>query len=136
VPIREGEIPAEGRGVHLRGFGLVKVFRTVSQDGDAKYWATNDLWMTEGKRVELARQGWGIEVYPRGLKPCCGVEKAQVRKAVAIMRHLLLALRAFLRLEVYRLRTRVSGYEAKLAIVQEAIRAYLASPAHVLNPTA
>jgi hypothetical protein len=108
VPIREVEIPAEGRVVHLRGFGFVKVFRMVSTDGDAESWATNDLGMTEGKRAELERQGWGIEVYHRGLKRCYGVEKAQVRKAVAILRHLLLALRAFLRLEVYRLRTGVS----------------------------
>jgi hypothetical protein len=136
VPIREVEIPAEGRVVHLRGFGFVKVFRMVSTDGDAEYWATNDLGMTEGKRAELERQGWGIEVYHRGLKQCCGVEKAQVRKAVAILRHLLLALRAFLRLEVYRFRTGVSWYEAKLAILREAIRTYLAHPVHVLNPTA
>jgi len=35
-PIREVEIPPEGRVVHLCGFGFVKVFRTVSQDGDAE----------------------------------------------------------------------------------------------------
>ena len=34
----------------------------------------------------------------------------------------------FLRLEVYRLRTGMSRYEAKLAILREAIRAYLANP--------
>jgi len=92
--------------------------------------------MTEEKRKELERRGWGIEVYHRGLKQCCGVEKAQVRKAVSILRHLLLALRAFLRLEVYRLRTGVSWYEAKLAILREAIRAYLANPLYVLYLTA
>jgi putative transposase len=37
-PIREVEIPPEGRVVHLKGFGLVRVFRTVSQNGDAEYW--------------------------------------------------------------------------------------------------
>jgi len=58
--------------------------------------------MTEEKRKELEGRG-GIEVYQRGLKPCCEVEKSQERKAVSILRHLLLALRAFLRLEVYRL---------------------------------
>ncbi len=109
VPIRQVEIPAEGRIVHLRGFGFVKVFRTVSPEGDAEYWATNDLTMREAKRKELEKAGWGIEIYHRGLKQCTGVERAQVRKAVSILRHVLLALRAFLRLEVYRLRTGVSG---------------------------
>jgi hypothetical protein len=47
----------------------------------------------------------GIEVYHRTLKPCGGVDRAQGRKAVSILGHWLLALRAFLRLEAYRLRT-------------------------------
>jgi len=74
VPICKVDIPAQGRVVHLRGFGFVKVFRTVSKDGDGEYWATNDLGMSEEKRAERERQGWGIEVYYRGLKQCCGAE--------------------------------------------------------------
>jgi putative transposase len=58
-PIREVEIPPEGRVVHLRGFGFVRVFRTVSKDGGAEYWATNDLGMMEEKRKELERRGGG-----------------------------------------------------------------------------
>jgi hypothetical protein len=42
----------------------------------------------------------------------------------------------FLRLEVYRLQTGVSWYEAKAAILREAIRRYLAHPRYVLQPTA
>jgi putative transposase len=53
-----------------------------------------------------------------------------------MLRHLLLALRAFVRLEVYRLRTGVSGYEAQAAIIREAIRRYLAYPLYALHPTA
>jgi len=45
-------------------------------------------------------------------------------------------LRAFLRLEAYRLRTGVSGYEAQAAILREAIRRYWAHPHYVLQPTA
>jgi putative transposase len=36
-PIREVEIPTEGRVVPRKGFGLVRVFRTVSPNGDAEY---------------------------------------------------------------------------------------------------
>jgi len=136
VPIGAVEIPGEGRVVHLRGFGFVKVFRTVSKDGDAEHWATNHLEMSEEERARLARQGWGIEAYHRGLKQCCGVEKAQVRKAVAMLNHLLLAIRAFLRLEAYRLKTGVSWYEAKTAIVRDAIRTYLARPIYEFASTA
>jgi len=135
-PIRCVDIPPEGRVVHLRGFGFVKVFKTVSKNGDAEYWATNDLQMSEERRASLERAGWGIEVYHRALKQCCGAERTQVRKAIALIKHLLLSLRAFLRLEVYRLRTGVSWYEAKAAIIRDAIRAYLAHPAYELIPTA
>ena len=101
-----------------------------------EYWATNDIQMKEEKRAELEKQGWGIELYHRGLKQCSGAERAQVRKATAILKHLLLSLRAFLRLEVYRLRTGVSWYEAKLSIIRDAIRSHLAHPTYVLPSTA
>jgi hypothetical protein len=99
VPIREVDIPAGGgRVVHLKGFGMIKVFKTVSKDGDVEYWATNDLDMKEREREELSNQGWGVEVFYRGIKQCCGVERAQVRKGKSIVSHILLSLRAFLRL--------------------------------------
>ena len=92
--------------------------------------------MTAEPRAALAQQGWGIEVYHRGLKQCCGVERMQVRNQRAVRGHLLLALRAFVRLEVHRLRTGLSWYEAKVAIIRHAIRAYLAHPLYVLGATA
>jgi hypothetical protein len=52
------------------------------------------------------------------------------------MRHLLLALRAFLRLEVYRLKTGISWYKAKLSIIRDAVRTYLAHSIYVLPSTA
>jgi hypothetical protein len=130
------DIPPEGRVVHLKGYGFIKVFRTVSADGDAEYWASDVLQMSEDQREALEKQGWGIESYHRGLKQCCGVERAQVRKAQAQKEHLLLALRAFLRLESHRLRTGVSWYEAKLLIIRDAVRAYLAHPFYSLTLTA
>jgi putative transposase len=54
-PIREVEIPPAGRVAHRKGFGLVRVFRTVSPNGDAEYWATHDRKRTEEKRQELER---------------------------------------------------------------------------------
>lgn len=136
LPISEIEIPPEGEVVHLRGYGFIKVFRTVSKNGDVEYWATDDLKMTEAKREGLEKQGWGIEVYHRGIKQCCGVEKAQVRQADAQKGHILLSLRAFVRLEVHRLRTGESWYEAKASIIRDAIRSYLAHPTYLLTSTA
>lgn len=133
------EIPPEGRIVHLKGYGFIRVFRTVAPNGDAEhahYWATDDLSMAEAERQELEIQGWQIETYHRGIKQCCGIERCQVRKAEAQKRHLLLALRAFLRLEVHRMETKQSWYESKVAIVRDAIRSYLANPSFLLHSTA
>lgn len=136
VAIREIEIPEEGRAVHLKAYGMVKVFRTVARDGGAEHWATGDLKMSESDREKLEDAGWGIEVYHRALKQCCGIERSQARRERAQRNHLGLALRAFLRLEANRLRSGVSWYEAKLSIVREAVRQYLAKPCYLLSPTA
>jgi putative transposase len=54
-------IDSAGTIVHLEGFGSIRVFKVVSQDGDVEYWATNDLAMDELKRLELAERCWAVE---------------------------------------------------------------------------
>ena len=138
-------IPVEGLLVHLKGFGFVRVFRTVAPHSEAdgaatteraQFWATSCLQVSAAQRDEQERQVFAIENYHRGLKQCCGVERAQVRGARAQKRPITLALRAFVRLEVNRLRTGHSWYAAKTAIVREAVRAYLTQPTSQLTSTA
>lgn len=92
--------------------------------------------MTPSQHEGLCKQSWSIENYHRGIKQCCGIEKAQVRSASAQVRHISLSIRAFVRLEVHRLATGVSWYEAKADIIRDAIRLYLAQPRYRLNSTA
>ena len=115
-------IANEGGIVQLRGFGLVRLFQKANAKGEIENWATSDCDMTRANFEAWATSCWSIENYHRGLKPCCTVEKAQVRSATGQKNHLLLALRAFLRLEAHRLRTGLSWYEAKLALVRNAIQ--------------
>ena len=128
VAIRDLAIPPQGRQVHLRGYGFVRVCRTGADNGRAEYGASSDLDLTPARRQELALQAWAIEDYHRGLQQCCGVERAQVRSARAQIAHIGFALRAFLRLEYHRLRTGLSWYAAQAAIVRTAVRQYLANP--------
>lgn len=128
-----------GSEVHLQGYGFIRVFRIVPPNGDTEktqYWATSDRLMPEEARQCYAAQAWGIEVYHRGLKQHCGVERAQVRAARAQRNHIGCALRAFLRLEVHRIRTGQSWWETKVEIIRDAIRSYLAAPRYTLSPTA
>jgi len=136
VAVEDIGIPAHGRRVHLKGFGFIEVFRIVAPDGDTEHWATSDLRMTEITRADLARQVFAIENYHRQLKQCCGIERAQVRSVQAQKCHILLSLRAFVRLEAHRLQTGISGYAAKAGIIREAIRQYLRQPSITLETTA
>jgi DDE superfamily endonuclease len=138
VPLATLVIPREGRVVHLKGYGFIRVFRTVGPDGDAEHWATSDLAMSEAQRAEWARQAFGIEVYHRGLKQCCGIEKCQAQTEAGQRGHIQLALRAFVRLEAHWLRTGMSWYAAKTDIIRTAVREYLAHPCYTLaaDPTA
>lgn len=136
VRIDSLDLSAEGQGVHLKGYGLVKVFRTDAPNGDAQHWATNDLTMTLAQFEHYSTQAWTIETYHRAIKQCVGIEKAQVRSSKAQRNYILLALRAFVRLELNRIRSGVSWYQAKHDIVRDAIHDYLKNPWYRMEATA
>jgi putative transposase len=127
-PLSQTPIAPSGTEVWLPGFGLVKVFGIVAPDGDTAYWATNDLKMGELTRLQFAEFSWTIEHYHRGIKQCTGVERCRCRSARSQRNHIGMALRAFLRLEIHCFTRGVSWLEAKLAIVRDAVRDYLARP--------
>lgn len=135
VAIAQIEIEHGGRVVHLKAYGFIRVFRTVSPDGDAQHWATSNLDMNELDKLSLSEKSWVIENYHRGIKQFCGVEKCQARSANAQRNHISLALRAFLRLETYCYATGHSWFEAKAQIIREALRAYLDNPLYLLQST-
>jgi putative transposase len=138
VPVEALAIPPAGLVVPLKGYGFIRVFRTVAKNGDAQHWATSELSMTPADRQEWARQAFGIETYHRGLKQCCGIEKSQAQREETQRGHIQLALRAFVRLEAHWLHTGVSWNAAKTDIIRTAIRSYLAHPRYTLanDPTA
>jgi hypothetical protein len=130
-PLASVALAATGTIVHLKGYGLIKVFKIVVTENHIEYWATNDLQMTDLTRLKFTQFSWMIETYHRGIKQFCGIERCQARSATAQRNHLELALRAFLRLEFYSFVKGISWFEAKTSIIREAVRAYLAHPAYV-----
>jgi putative transposase len=138
MQIHEIEIPSEGRVVHLKAYGFIKVFKIVSKDGDVEYWATDLLDMDEPKREKLGLISWSIEEYHRGIKQFCGIENCQARKSQSQRAHILFSIRAFIRLEVERLRKGITWFESKHKIIRYAIRLYIQSPAYalIMDPTA
>ena len=122
-----------GSIVHLKGHGMVKVFRIVTADGDTEHWAMSNLDLDSTTRTEMAHQVWTIEVYHRGLKQFCGVERAQVRSARAQRNHIGMVIRAFVRLEHHRIRTGLRWFETKLSIIRPAMQHYLSHPSPILR---
>jgi putative transposase len=129
-------IPSYGKKMHLKGYGWIKVFKTVAKDGSFEYWATSKLDMTIEECAFYALDAGQIEVYHRRLKQTTGIECGQFRQQKAQSNHIGLAIRAFLRLEVYRLRSGTSCFEAKQSIIRQAIRSYLKNPTYILTATA
>lgn len=135
VQISTIDIPSDGRNVHLKGYGFVKVFRIVSKDGDEEHWATDLIDMEEPDRKELARKSWKIEEYHRGLKQFCDVERCQARNGQSQRTHILFSIRAFLRFEVDRIRTSRSWFESKQSVIRNAIREYIKYPNYIVSAT-
>ena len=132
VPLSEAPVPEDGTGVRLKGYGFVPVFRIVSRNGDAEYWAANDLETDFFRHMKLSGYSWNIEHCRRGLEQFWGVEKSMVRSAGGGRNHILPAIRAFLRLEVFSIKTGYSWFEEKTRIIGNAIRSYLEKPIYVL----
>jgi putative transposase len=130
--LRECDISDAGTVVHLKGYGMICVFRIVTPDGDTEYWASDVVRMTPQERERVAGQVWTIEVYHRGLKQFCGVERCQARSGRAQRNHIGWAVRAFLRLEHHRLRTGMSWFEPKMGIIRSALQLYLSQTSPIL----
>lgn len=135
-PLSGVELEEPGRVVWLEGYGLIRVFKIVTTDGDIEYWATNKLEMDGLERVKWANFSWTLENYHRGVKQYCLIERAQVRSGRAWRNHIGLCLRAFLRLESHCYHTGLTWFEAKMAIIRDAVRSYLAHPRYLLVSTA
>lgn len=120
----------------LKGFGEIRVFRVRATDSTSEYWATSLEKMTETERETKAKVAWRIEMYHRGLKQQCLIERAQCRRPRPVLNHIGLCIRAFVRLESYCYRENMSWVQAKTSIIRDAVRAYLSNPRYLLLPTA
>ena len=120
----------------LKGFGEIKVLRVRATDGTSQYWATSLFGMTEAEREKFALAAWRIEMYHRGLKQQCLIERAQCRRLRPVLNHIGLCIRAFVRLESHCYKEKMSWMEAKTEIIREAVRGYLSNPLYSSLPTA
>ncbi len=135
--IREIFIPIQGCLVHLKGYGWIKVFRTVGTNGDAEYWATSRLDMTIEQAAFYALDAWQVEVYHRGLKQFTGVERGSVSaRSLAAQSHWFGDPSICPSWKLIGFAPGISWFEAKTGIIRSAMRLYLAHPTITLGSTA
>ena len=87
---------------------------------------------------QLSQEQLSTALFPVGdlIKPEVRKIADRLGLATAQRNHIGLAVRAFLRFEVASLKTGLSWFEAKIRIIRDAIRAYLANPVYALQATA
>ena len=112
----------------LKAYGFVKIAKIDLTAEDITIIATNDLSISDAEvLISHAECRWKIELFHRGVKQCCGIERCYSQKKQSQLNHILCAILAFLKLEVRRLLTGVSWYEQKCDITRSAVTAYLAN---------
>jgi len=127
VPINSLQIPSGGMVVHLKAYGFIRIF-VKNENNLPRFWATDLLDMEPDLRDKLNKFAWKIENYHRNLKQFCGVDKCQARKDVSQRAHIQFSLRVYLRLEINRIKTGISCFEAKVGIHREAVSFYMNHP--------
>ena len=126
--VSELEIPNEGKIVHLKGFGQIKLFLIVFPNGNKEYMATNSLTLSSTDIRDAAAKRWKIEEYHRGLKQTTGIEMCQSTTGRAQRTHIFCSILSFLALEKKRLEENITWYEAKRKIIADALFFYLKQP--------
>lgn len=133
--LNETAVDEKGTIVHLKGYGMIKVFKIVSKNGDIGYWATNKLDMEILECLSLGEKTWGIEEYHREIKQFCGIERCQARSTRSQINHIGLSIRACLRLIIRSYDSGKSLFELKHSIIRDAVKSYLEKPYLTLNPS-
>ena len=118
----------QAKRVWLKEYGYVLVRRIAATNGDTTHVATSDLSLTdEGDFLGHWSHRWNIEEFHRGIKQTTGIEKCYSVKASSQKTHIFASFIAFIKLELRRLRAKISWYEQKAIIPRAATRLYLAN---------
>lgn len=118
----------QAKKVWLKEYGYVLVRRIVATNGDTTHVATSDLSLTgRSSFLDHWQHRWNIEEFHRGIKQTTGIEKCYSTKASSQKTHIFASFAAFIKLEVRRLRDKISWYEQKASISRSATTFYLAN---------
>jgi hypothetical protein len=132
--IRDVEFKQQAQRTHLKGAGWVISYRIDADHRDPRFFISNEESSLDEAQLQQRREdAQNIEGYHRGLKQECHIERCQARKARKQRNHIMLALRAFVRLEWKRYTSGISRWALKQDIIRRAVGAYLQEPGYILD---
>ena len=123
--IEDIDIPQEGRIVHLRGYGTIKLFRLVEKNGYTRHIGTSLLEINQQDILQYMKQRWSIEVIHRELKQTCGIGKCQAHTSRSQRNHIVLSVISWIRQRSRKLLEKCSVYELNWKIIKESIKKLL-----------
>lgn len=123
--LRDLEIPDEGRVVHLRGYGWIKVFKFETEKGRIDYIGKNSEDPSRSEIEKIHESRWSIEVYHRELKQTCGIERCQSRTGRAQRNHICLAVLAWINQHYQRIKHGIAFYQQCWNVIKNAISSKL-----------
>jgi len=97
--VQELSLPAEGKVVYLKGYGMVKVFRRESRNGAPNHYAVSLIATSDEEFTEYHRRHWDIEEYHRVLKQVCNLDGCMLREKQGQLTHFFCCLRGYSLLE-------------------------------------
>jgi Transposase DDE domain len=138
--LSEYMIPEEGRVLHLKDVGFVRIFQKndlLYAYHDASTTDTIDKGtlekVTQKDFEEIHACHWHIEEYHRALKQVCNTDKHYFRNKNTIINHIYCSLRAFCILEISRLRWRLKNWYAFATEAMAAHVKHLTSTTRIEN---
>lgn len=132
--IRDVEFKQQAQRTHLKGVGWVISYRVEADDRTPRFFISNQETSLDEAQVQQRREdAQNVEGYHRGLKQECHIERCQAGKARKQRNHIMLALRAFVRLEWKRYTSGISRWALKQDIIRRAVGAYLQEPRYILD---
>lgn len=114
-------IPDGGLKLHLRGYGLIRVFKLVAKNDRIDYIGTNLENPTREIVKKFVRMRWDIEIFHRELKQTCGLENCQARTSRSQRNHIGFSIMCWIELAKLRAKTGVSLYQQNWEVIKESI---------------
>jgi hypothetical protein len=126
------EIPYTGIEMHLKGFGVVKVFRTVFKNEFRYYimYRPDPNKMSEITRdefIDIHDLHWQIECFHRVVKQVTNIERFHIRQTVGISNHIFAAISVFVFLQLQCIKDLIANcYTLKRNLFNDVIRSFIA----------